>query len=514
MRKEILIISVAIITAIFQFPINSYAQDGALDLTFGVNGKLITDIGGKDDASNSIAIQNDGKIVVLGFSNNGTNADFALIRYNANGTLDNSFGTGGKLTTPIGNGHDYGLSVAIQSDGKIVAAGYSSNGSNNDFAVVRYNSNGTLDTGFGTTGKVTSDFAGGNDRAYSLAIQSDGKIVVAGSIPNATDYDFAIARYNSNGTLDLSFDTDGKNTTGIGSGNDFCYSVAIQGDGKIIMAGNSHNGSNYDFSLVRYNSNGTLDVSFDTDGKLVTAIGSGNEYCYSLAIQRDGKIVAVGYSNNGSNNDFALARYNINGTLDTSFDADGIVTTDFGNSENTALSVAIQNDRKILVAGSSHNGIDNDFALVRYHVDGKLDLSFDTDGKLTTAIGTASDSGYSVALQKDGKIVLTGFSVVGDYYDFAIARYNNTVDTGIQNEKSELLNIDLYPNPASEILILRVNAKLTGLQYFISDLSGKTVLSGNTTSETTGININTLSVGMYFFHIQGHQQQTLKFIKK
>jgi len=438
----------------FLFSINSYAQDGSLDLTFGINGKLITDIGGGDDAGNSMAIQNDGKIVVLGFSNNGSNDDFALIRYNANGTLDLSFGTNGKLVTPIGSGNDYGLSVAIQSDGKILAAGYSHNGSNNDFAVVRYNSNGTLDNSFGTNGKVTTDIGGGNDRAYSLAIQSDGKIVVAGSSPNSPDYDFAIARYNSNGTLDLSFDTDGINTTNIGSSNDYCYSVAIQGDGKIVAAGYSHNGSNNDFAVARYNSNGTLDVSFDTDG---------------------------------------------------------IVTTDFGNDGDNGRSVVIQSDSKILVAGYSYNGIDNEFALVRYNIDGTLDLSFDIDGKLTTAIGTASDVGNSVVLQSDGKIVVTGYSVVGSYYDFAIVRYNNTI-TGTQNLNKEHLIIDLYPNPSNGQFTITNNSDLQkDMQIDIFNIQGKQVFSAICQNKNIEkIDLSSFAKGIYMVKIQTELGYTTK----
>ncbi len=394
---------------------------GSLDTGFGTGGKVTTPIGINEEGY-SVAIQSDGKIVVAGCSNNGSNDDFAVVRYNSDGSLDNGFGTGGKVTTPIGIGDDYGTSVAIQNDGKIVVAGYSYNGSNYDFAVVRYNSDGALDTGFDGDGIVTTPI-GINEEGYSVAIQSDGKIVVAGCSNNGSNYDFAVVRYNSDGSLDNGFDGDGKVTTPIGTGDDYGTSVAIQNDGKIVVAGYSYNGSNYDFAVVRYNSDGSLDNGFDGDGIVTTPIGSGHDKGYSVAIQNDGKIVVAGCSNNGSNDDFAVVRYNTNGSLDTDFGTGGKVTTPIGINEG-GFSVAIQSDGKIVVAGCSNNGSNNDFAVVRYNANGSLDTGFDGDGIVTTPIGSGYDQGYSVAIQSDGKIVVAGFMHNGSNYDFAVVRYN------------------------------------------------------------------------------------------
>ena len=248
---------------------------------------------------------------------------------------------------------------------------------------------GDLDTSFDSDGKVTTEVGSTDDFARSVAIQSDGKIVAAGFSSNGSDWDFALVRYNTDGSLDTSFDSDGKVTTAIGSGDDHAVSVAIQSDGKIVAAGYS-NGSNWDFALVRYNTDGSLDTNFDSDGKVTTAIGGGADYAVSVAIQSDGKIVAAGYSN-GSNFDFALVRYNTDGSLDTSFDSDGKVTTDFGSGSDYGSSVTIQSDGKIVAAGGSSNGSNRDFALVRYNTDGSLDTSFDSDGKVTTAIGSGTE---------------------------------------------------------------------------------------------------------------------------
>ncbi len=341
------------------------------------------------------------------------------------GSLDTSFDTDGKLTTAIGTDDDSARAIAIQSDGKIVAAGYSWNGTDYDFALARYNTDGSLDTSFDTDGKVTTAFGTGDDSARAIAIQSDGKIVAAGYSWNGTDYDFALARYNTDGSLDASFDTDGKVTTAFGTMNDIAVAIAIQSDGKIVAAGSSWNDANqyYDFALARYNTDGSLDTSFDTDGKLTTAFGSFNDEAYAIAIQSDGKIVAAGYSSNGANDDFALARYNTDGSLDTSFDADGKLTTAIGASNAQAYAIAIQSDDKIVAAGYSSNGANLDFTLARYNTDGSLDTSFGADGKLTTAIGTSYDFTTAIAIQSDGKIVAAGYLSYGAPNDFALARY-------------------------------------------------------------------------------------------
>ena len=250
--------------------------------------------------------------MVAGYSFNSTSNkyDFALVRYNANGTLDTTFGTGGIVTTSVGSINDYADDLGIQPDGKIVVAGYSYNSSNKcNFALVRYNANGTLDTGFGTGGIVTTSIGSGYDYAHALVIQSDGKIVVAGSSSNGSKYNFALVRYNANGTLDTGFGTGGIVTTPIGSGFDSAYALGIDTDGRILAAGYSNNGSNYDFALVRYNANGTLDTGFGTGGIVTTPIGSIDDYAFALGIQSDGGIVVAGRSYNGSNYDFALVRY-------------------------------------------------------------------------------------------------------------------------------------------------------------------------------------------------------------
>lgn len=421
----------------------SYAQPGSLDTTFGIGGKVLTDFGNTNDIGFSTAIQNDGKIVVAGYSGIYPNFDFAISRYNNNGILDSSFDSDGKATTNFDGFYNQCRSITIQSDGKIVVAGFTMVGNfyEYDFALARYNSNGELDNTFGSGGKVTTDIGSGNDLGMSVAIQSDGKILLAGYsyTGNNTVYDFALIRYNSDGSLDNTFSSDGKVTTSIGNvgvygANVYNYakSVMIQSDGKIVVAGYSEDGehsengvnSNANFTLVRYESNGSLDSTFGSSGITITDFGSYYEEGNSVVMQCDGKIVVAGKSHNFTDYDFALIRYNSDGSLDGTFGSGGKVTTAIGN-RSVGYSVTIQSDEKIVVAGVSSNGTSIDFSLVRYHSDGSLDNTFSSGGIVTTAIGNTNDVGMSVAIQSDGKIVLAGHSDNGSNIDFAVVRYNN-----------------------------------------------------------------------------------------
>jgi uncharacterized delta-60 repeat protein len=417
------------------FPLAAQAEsDGTLDITFDTDGKLTTPVLAGQDRVNSLAIQPDGKIVAGGWAFNGKNDDFALARYNTNGSLDTSFDSDGKVTTSIRVEHDRVYSIAIQPDGKIVAGGVSNDGGTHpdfgDFAMARYNTNGSLDTTFDTDGMLTIQIGVFANWANSIAIQPDGKIVAGGMSWNGTSYDFTLLRWDANGSPDLTFDTDGLVTSSIGSFDDRVSSIALQPDGKIVAGGVSHTAAGFtnpDFALARWNSNGSLDTTFDTDGMVTTPIGSAFDDARSIVLQADGKIVVGGVSHNGTNNDFALARYNTNGSLDPAFDTDGKLTTAIGSGADDARWVALQSNGKIVAGGLSHNGTDNDFALARYTTGGALDTGFDGDGKLTTPIAPSRDDGAaSLAIQADGKIVAGGWS--GDTPpddDFALARYDS-----------------------------------------------------------------------------------------
>jgi len=234
---------------------------------------------------------------------------------------------------------------------------------------------GSLDGLFDADGKATTDFGAGDDCASAAIDQPDGKIVVAGYASNGSDDDFAVSRYNADGSLDATFDVDGKRMTDFGGGMDNGFGVALQPDGSIVVAGGTDDGVDGDFALVRYAPDGSLDPSFGTGGKVVTDVQGTDDRLADVVIQPDGRILVSGGSSDGTAYDFALARYQADGSLDDSFDHDGLVTTDFGTGENRALGVAIQSDGKIVAAGYFDTGSGQDFALARYNTDGSPDAT-------------------------------------------------------------------------------------------------------------------------------------------
>jgi uncharacterized delta-60 repeat protein len=318
------------------------------------------------------------------------------------------FGNGG-LVTSTGN---IFRCLAKQPDGKIIVAGSARNNSQ-DFVVMRYNMDGSLDHTFNGSGIVITDFSQGNDVCTAVALQSDGKIVLAGSRSDFANgaFQMSLARYNPDGSLDNTFDGDGKLLSGSLStldGEGSSYAMVIQKDDKIIVSGSE--------GIRRFNSDGAIDVSFGTAGQIVDT----GRRIFSVAVQNDGKIIATG----SDRLNMYLVRFNTNGSIDSSFGSGGRVTASFGG-KSIGYNIAVQANGKILVAGENTNGIygsQAEFALARYNIDGSLDNSFDGDGKVTTSffvpLGEPIISSYSISLQQDGKIVMSG----GWY--LAMARYN------------------------------------------------------------------------------------------
>jgi uncharacterized delta-60 repeat protein len=413
------------------------AAPGDLDSTFGVGGKVVTQTG-FDDKVKAIAVQTDGKIVVAGRRE--TTQDGLLARYQADGSLDADFGVGGFVTDAAHGGHStYFNAVAIQVDGKIVAAGYfiESGGCTGARAwVVRYNTDGTRDTTFGGgDGEIeffiycSPDGTSSYTHLNGLAIQSNGKIVIAGSSKNASgNFDFAAVRLNSNGSFDTTFNTDGLATFPIGSGSDEAYAVAVNPtSGKIALAGYGNSTTFNDFALVVLTSGGLLDLTFAHTGKVMTNTG-GDDAANAVTFQADGKIIAAGRQSNGSNGtDFSLARFNTNGSLDASFGVGGKTVTAFSGYTDASFGIALQTNGKAIAAGygadNNNLGTSYNFSLARYNTNGLLDTTFSGDGKQMTDFNVNADIASAVVIQADGKIVVAGYASNGGDYDIALARY-------------------------------------------------------------------------------------------
>lgn len=410
-------------------PGSALAADGDLDPTFGNGGKSITPVSPNHDWGKALAVQSDGKIVVGGYSQQ-ADIDFVLLRYNADGSLDTTFGNGGIVLIPA-SGADYLQEVLIQNDGKILAVGYSVLGSQYYLSMTRRNSDGTPDSSYHGGNLWRTQIAGRFGAGYAAALQSDGRLVVTGYVSNGgSGNDFFVARYLPTGSLDGSFGGGGVRISTLSGGADEAYALAIQSDGKILAGGYAtRTGTGQDFALVRYLGNGTPDSSFNGSGVVFTAITSSQDYINDIAVQDDGKIVAAGVATINSS-DWALARYNSNGSLDNTFGSGGQQTHVFYSTDDRAFSVAIQPDGKLVVAGRAHNpaSLSDDFTLMRFGSDGSVDTTFGNSGVVATQMGdgpNSFDSIGSIVILESGKILAAGFADnSGTSRDIALARYD------------------------------------------------------------------------------------------
>lgn len=389
------------------------ALPGDLDPSFGDGGRVTTALAGSDVVAEDVAIQSDGKVVTAGWMRTGSafppTMSFLVARYDVGGTLDQTFGNGGIATATVGSGSGANA-LAIQADGKIVVGGSTFDWPGS-FALARFNTDGSLDQTFGDGGTVITNIGQANNAIRALAIQGDGKIVAAGGNGDGgAAHNFAVVRYHPNGSLDGSFGVAGLASTSFGRGG-LAQGLAIQPDGKIVEVGHASIAS-YPFdalALVRFNSNGTLDPTFGSGGKVTTTFDGGGAGS-DVVLQPDGKLVAAGSARTSTGNGgFGLARYNVDGSLDPSFGVGGTVFTDFGPSGEAARAVALHDDGMIVAAGHWVTPtFSGDFALARYSDAGVLDASFGVGGKVTTDFNGASEAANGLAIQEDGGIVAAG----------------------------------------------------------------------------------------------------------
>ena len=423
------------------------AMDGGLDPTFGTDGKVLTDFNNTDDFLYRVALQSDGKIVAIGTSSRPYFPRFALARYNPDGSLDLTFGIGGKVTTFFSYGRESATGLLILPDGKILISGSIEKPSESDssFALVRYNSDGSLDTTFGQGGLVTTNVGPDDDQATKIALQSDGKIVAAGRRgiqfypTEQRKGNVALARYNPDGSLDPTFGNGGIVVSDFGQGlESYAVAVMIQPDGEIVIAGES----SYEFMVARYNSNGTLDTAFGTNGFTLTNFSSDWDAPKGAVLQPDGKILVVGYTGVASPyQSLALARYNSDGSPDQSFGDGGKVLA--GSGELAA--VVLQPDNKIVALGDDSRY----FLLLRFDKDGSLDTSFGYGGTIKTSFNGDWVGATDLVSQSDGKVVAGGYSEkpyqTSRNSDFALARY----DLGPTQQPSPTPIVGPSPTPTA-----------------------------------------------------------------
>lgn len=439
---SLLCAGLSVVTATAQMP-------GVLDPNFGNNGIVVTSAGNGNDQAFAVAVQPDATIVVAGstYINPNNQSDFLLMRYLSNGTPDLNFGTNGQVTTDFGASDDESRAVAIQPDGKIVVAGYTLGTSGGfNFAVARYLTNGAPDTGFGTSGAVIVD-VGSTDFCLAMILQPDGKIVLAGRSYNGSTSDFALVRLLTNGTLDNSFGTDGKVRVDLFNENESINAIALYANGSIAAAGETSTANSGAFAVAKFTPAGALDNTFGDGGKIRTPIGTLSDAAYAVAIQADNKLVVAGQSNSATISDLAVVRYLSNGTPDNSFSGDGILLDDISPLGDYGFAVHMQTDGKIIVAGSS-SGNQEDVALFRYASDGLPDPDFGTNGRVLTDAGTSQQDRALALIVRNGKLIVAGQTGNFGNYDVLLAQYEQGTVSSVASVPPDAVAAQVYPNPA------------------------------------------------------------------
>ena len=406
-------------------------SNGALDPAFGVTGRVSNLL----PPAKALALQSDGKLLAVG--------SMTLSRYNADGSTETTFGKNGSVIIVSSGGPlDEMEALAVQTDGKILVAGFTSlpTSVNDNFVVLRFNNDGSPDTAFGSSGAAVTDFNGLFDRASAVLVEPDGKIIVAGNATSGTmsrgDLDFAVARYLPNGTLDPAFGTSGKATLNVAGKSDFGTTAVLQADGKILVAGRvfSDAGTEADIGVARFNADGTTDTTFGTHGIVRVDFSSGGvvsltfsggswDEASRLAVQTDGKIMIGGFTQVAGVFRYALVRLLGDGSLDTTFGTNGLVSTPFTTQNDFARSIALQADGKVVLAGQLGNSSTNaDIGLARYTNSGALDSTFGTDGLVQVDFFGGLDGASDVLIQPDGRIVAAGSATNGTGVGLGLVR--------------------------------------------------------------------------------------------
>jgi uncharacterized delta-60 repeat protein len=376
------------------------AHPGDLDTSLSGDGRRVVDFGGTD-AARVVLVQPNGRIVMAG--GGAASSSFCAARLRRAGSLDMTFGSGGKRVIDFGGTNESVYGAALQPDGKLVLAG----GSDAQVAIARLNRNGSLNSTFSGNGKKRFSW-GAISRASAVLVLPNGRLVVAGfSGPEGGN--IQVARLTAAGALDATFGTGGVAGVDFG-GDDFGLALARQADGRLLVAGRS---SAAGAVVARLRADGTLDPDFDADGRVTLAWGGGG--ATAVLVQPDQRIVVVGSGPGGET--MKVTRLRPDGSPDPGFGAGGTTTIDFGALEDLAGGAALQPDGKIVVAG--YTQADEDVAVARLASDGSLDPGFGTGGKRVVDFGAAT-FGNAVALQPDGRIVVAGQRTGAD--DFAVAR--------------------------------------------------------------------------------------------
>lgn len=514
MKKTVLLLTFSLISKLLMSQ-----TAGTLDSTFSTDGKYTYDFGNNDNL-NDVTMQPDQKIICTGVAlSSGFTGVLKALRLNSDGTPDSAFGANGVFSFLTGL-ETYGYESYVRSDGKIIVAGIAFDSNYySDWMLLRLNPNGTLDSTFGTNGLTLTDFNTRDDYAQALTVQADGKIVVSGTSQDTIDfYNLpTVARFTENGYLDSTFGGNGFIQIPALYIDNELTSIAVQGDGKIVTAGHYENtftgSSDFDVFVMRLDTNGFPDLSFGTDGVVITPVNGGIDDAFGMELDTSGNIIVAGFTTMPFTLtlNMILLKYDTNGNLDAGFGNSGIVQ--YSDSlNNVANDLKIQSDNKIVVGGSYGSIFSGSQFIIlwRYHSDGTIDSTFGTNGIVKTTVLSGIQDCNNLVLQSDGKIVAAGKADNGNNLDMAVLRYlKNSIPTGIDDLNSKSNQIRIFPNPVSagqNLFVYISETKSSRLSFELVDLAGQSLfkvpaiatLNNDTISQ---IHIPSfVSPGIYFIH--------------
>ena len=513
----------------FLFCCFSWAQlfgqtTGSLDISFANNG--ISTVDRSTFESNvAFAVQPDGKVVTVGFSEDLGTSKLTVFRYLPAGNLDETFANQGVFEGTFNAVTNHAQAVALQPDGKILVAGYVTSiqpikQNNEDLLVLRFNANGTLDNTFGLNGvqKLNLEF---NERPVGIQLTSDNKILIAGTEFKSTTANFFVYRLNSNGNVDNTFGTDGVKRVFITNGAwNYCHAMTLQPDGKILLAGEVKSFTGFSFALIRLEANGDYDTSFSGDGKTTNNIGSTDDGATAMALQADGKILLGGYSvTTNSKTALVLTRFNPDGSLDGTFGASGDILMQLGTDYCSIADLCLTPSGKIMVAGTAKRYPSYfDFFLARFKSDGSLDTDFGDQGVAYTDYEGHYDGITDAQILPDGKLLVAGMGVKpsNSISEFLLARYWIGESSGIQEITQGVAAAWAYPNPTSARRIT-LNYELTeasSVSHLLYSSSGVLLATLSTDTQVAGKQKvaltlpSNLAAGSYLIGIQTGEKQT------
>jgi uncharacterized delta-60 repeat protein len=467
-----------------------------------------------DDSPEALFIQPGGKIVAAGslYLNIGS-LDFGIMRFTTDGNLDNTFDTDGIVTNDFGLAHnDVALASTMLSDGKFYLSGSSVT---NFGAIAKYNTNGTLDNAFSTDGWMPVP----DMMPIKIVVQSNGAILI---IDNGMA-DFWVRRYTSGGAIDNTFDSDGEVILDFEGTSNWNNAVCLDADQKILLAGRAYIQSDYDFAIARLNSNGSLDNTFGNGGKVTVSNGTNTDEIFFITTQSDGKILVAGNTSDGQESNIMVTRLHADGSLDNTYGTGGITVIDVDVEFAGAV---VQNDGKIIVTGNAYNSSTNDYTqifMARLNADGTLDQTFASGGWFLKPATNYLENATTITLQSDGKI-LVGAKVkqlTDDKTHWAIYRYTNNF-TAIEENTFDATDITVYPNPANTKLTLNTEWKIDNGKLTIMNATGQEVLQLSIVNYQLSINNSPLSIdvsqlasGIYHLNISNEEQTvSKKFVKE